>query len=89
MVRESTYGAKLVENIIQALARDVLAEGLIAALRAGFTIIGHVHDEIVTENDVDSEQTPEALEALMSIAPSWAPGLMLAAEANAVEFYQK
>lgn len=45
----STVTAKFIENIVQAIARDILREGLLALHKAGFWLIGHVHDEAISE----------------------------------------
>lgn len=95
--RQSTYGGRLCENIVQAVARDVLAEGMLRADATGLEIVGHVHDEVITEqfawNDWDKAthcQTPaQLLERLMSDPIDWAPGLPLAAEGSEMEFYAK
>lgn len=79
--RVSTYGGSLCENITQAVARDILAEALLRFDQHGVKIVGHVHDEIIVEVDHDApEDTVKKLEALMSVAPSWAIGLPLAAK---------
>jgi DNA polymerase len=87
--RQSTYGSKLVENIVQAIARDVLTDGLLAATREGYNIIGHVHDEIVCEEEIGSKYTAERLEQVMSVPPAWGPDLVLAAEGQVSAFYSK
>jgi len=85
---DRTYGGKLVENITQAIARDCLAESLIRLHRLGYTIVMHVHDEIVLEvpNGVSSV---ESIEKIMSQPIDWAPGLPLGAVGFECEFYQK
>lgn len=86
-----TYGGKLVENIIQAIARDCLAEGMLAVTAAGFRIVMHVHDEIVVE--VPTQHDPEAALAeilgLMRISPDWAKDLPLNADGYLCPYYQK
>lgn len=49
--RIESHGGKFIENFVQALARDILAFGLMAAHKLGFYIVGHVHDEIISEED--------------------------------------
>lgn len=85
--RVSTYGGKLVENVVQATARDLLADALVRAEAAGVRTVFHVHDEIVAE--VRDAAEAAALVALMEQAPAWATGLPLAAEAELLDFYQK
>jgi DNA polymerase len=84
-----SHGGKLVENIVQALARDVLAEGLKKAHRMGFRIVMHIHDEIVTEVPKDSELTVDDLITCMAAPLSWAPGLPLGAAGWEGYFYRK
>src|SRR5690606_22232235 len=69
--RLKTYGGKLVENIVQAVARDCLAEAMIRLDAAGYDIVAHVHDEIIAEGDQDIKE----MEAIMSEPIPWAPGL--------------
>ena len=74
-VRIETRGAKLVENIVQAIARDVLVEGLERAEQAGVEIIAHVHDEIVAlAPEHLGDATVDALKIAMGHAPEWTGG---------------
>lgn len=84
-----SHGGKLVENIVQALARDVLAEGLKKAHKMGFKIVMHVHDEIVTEVPEDSPLTVADLIGCMAAKLPWAPGLPLGAAGWEGYFYRK
>ncbi len=77
------------ENIVQALARDVLAEGLKKAHKMGFKIVMHVHDEIVTEVPEDSPLTVADLIGCMVAELPWAPGLPLGAAGWSGYFYRK
>jgi DNA polymerase len=84
-----TYGGKLTENVVQAIARDVLAEGMLRAHEHGFEIVGHTHDEIITlvkDNCLlDLTQLTNAM-----ISPiDWAPGLLLKAEGYEAVTYKK
>ena len=83
---QDTYGGKLVENIVQATARDVLAQALVNVDKAGHNIIMHVHDEIVVDSaqDVSAEIT-----SILSQNIDWAPGLILKAETFTAKYYQK
>lgn len=72
-VRQVTYGGKLVENITQAVARDILAHAMVNLEDAGYPIVLHVHDEIVVEVPVGS-RTLEDFEKIMSTMPPWAQG---------------
>lgn len=75
------YGGLLAENITQAIARDILVEGILKVEQAGIPVVLHVHDEIVVR--VPEVQGPSALEFLnqaLSEAPPWGTGMVLAAE---------
>lgn len=81
-----TYGPKLVENIVQAIARDLLA-GAIARVRgAGHKVVMHIHDEIVVET---TDATVDQISALMCDPPRWAEGLPLEADGYQCDFYKK
>lgn len=54
--RIESHGGKFIENFVQALARDILGFGMLAAHAAGYFICGHVHDEIISEEDEDDEE---------------------------------
>jgi len=84
-----TYGGKLVENIVQATARDVLAHGMALAERAGYEICLHVHDELITETPDDPAYSAEGLSALMATEPGWSFGLPLAAAGFECNRYRK
>lgn len=87
-VREDTYGGKLVENIVQATARDVLAEAMLRLNAAGFPIVFHVHDEVIAECKHD-EHSLDEMNDILSQTPDWADGLPLAAEGFETKYYQK
>lgn len=79
--RESLYGGKIVENVVQALARIIVMEQQLAIAQR-FPVVFSVHDEIVCcVPDVDAEACRGALIDAMSTAPTWAPGLPIACEA--------
>ena len=77
--RTKTYGGKIVENVTQACARDVLAHGMPAAEAAGYPIVLTVHDELLTEPLDDPHYTPDTLSEILAAVPPWAAGLPLAA----------
>ncbi|MNM10451.1 DNA polymerase I [compost metagenome] len=83
----STYGGKLVENVVQAIARDCLAVSLVRANQAGYETVLHVHDEIGIESD-RTEELDKVLD-LMGQPIDWAPGLPLKAAGFTTEFYMK
>lgn len=87
-VRLDTYGGKLVENIVQAIARDILAEGMLNVDDRGYNLILTVHDELVTEDPIGVGSIEE-IEKLMTRVPSWAPGLPLGAEGFESQYYKK
>jgi DNA polymerase len=80
MVLESTYGGKLVENVTQAVARDLLAEALLRVeATAPYEIVMHVHDSVATEVPKDKGDVREFC-ALLTTPPAWAAGCPIAAE---------
>ena len=92
--RIDTYGGKLAENIVQAIARDLLAESMLALDIEKFKIVMHVHDEIVCEID-DSIYLGAKMDKLvrmcdtMSRPIEWAKGLPLAADGYLTPYYKK
>ena len=83
--RIESYGPKFVENIVQAISRDILAEAM-TRLRTCL-IVAHVHDEIIIEADM--RMSVSAVCAQMARTPTWAKGLLLDAEGYACRFYKK
>jgi DNA polymerase len=84
-----TYGGRLVENVVQAIARDVLAEGMLRAHEMGFEIVGHTHDEIITLVPDSSRLNLTQLTDCMIAPIDWAPGLLLKAEGYEAVTYKK
>ncbi len=85
-----TYGGKLVENVVQAIARDCLALTMQRLQGAGYDIVMHIHDEVVVE--VPAEKAEEHLKKIKEIMDSpisWAPNLILKAEAFISDYYKK
>lgn len=86
--RQKTYGGKLVENLVQAIARDCLAVSMMRLYEAEYKIRLHIHDEVVLD-------VPKQLDAMGAIVEmmgqpiDWAPGLPLRADAYETEFYKK
>jgi len=84
----ATYGGKLVENVVQAISRDCLAESIIRLNQAGYQIVMHIHDEVVL--DVPKEQADlEHVCDIMGQPIPWAPGLLLKADGFVTDFYMK
>lgn len=82
------YGGLAVENLTQAVARDVFRDCLIRLHEHGYKVALHVHDEAVVEVPLEeAEYHREHIEALMSVSPSWAKGLPVAAEATIAKIY--
>ena len=82
-----TWGGKLVENITQAVARDCLADTLLALRRKGMTAVFHVHDEVIVE--VEDDSGLDVMLAEMAKTPEWAPGLPLKGAGFVCDYYQK
>lgn len=83
--RLESYGPKFVENIVQAISRDILAFSM--KQLKDFRIVGHVHDEIIIE--CDQSQNLEQIATLMGKAPYWMPDINLRADGYECFFYQK
>jgi DNA polymerase bacteriophage-type len=85
-----TYGGRLAENIVQAIARDCLADAMVAVDNdPGLEQVGHVHDEILCITDTgDADALPRLL-AIMHKTPEWAPGLILKADGAEGKRYAK
>ena len=83
--RIESYGPKFVENIVQAVSRDILA----AAMKRlkEYRIVGHVHDEVI----IEAPQEASLLEIceIMGQSPAWLPGILLRADGYECAFYQK
>lgn len=75
------------ENIVQATARDILAEAMLRLNNAGYKIVMHVHDEAVIEAPLDTSL--EDICAIMCQTPAWANGLLLRADGYVCDFYKK
>ena len=86
--RTETWGGKLTENLVQAVARDCLAESMMNLDKEGWDIRAHVHDEIICTEPVGGRGWKEMAQ-LMSLVPLWADGLPLRADGYECEFYQK
>lgn len=85
----STYGGKLTENIVQAVARDLLANSLMNLHREGFNISFHIHDEVILEVPEGSDRTLKEAISIMCRLPEWAAGLPLDADGFESYYYRK
>ena len=85
--KTETWGGKLVENIVQAVARDCLAVALLRLDEAGYGITFHVHDEIIAEAPEGSRW--EDMAEIMGRPIDWAPGLLLRGDGYDTKFYMK
>jgi DNA polymerase len=86
--RQDTYGGSLTENIVQAIARDICANGMLLTEQAGYRNLLSVHDEIVAERAIGTGSVEE-FESLMCSLPGWAGGLPVEAEAWCGRRYRK
>ena len=84
---ESTYGGKLTENIVQAIARDCLCEVIRRVYAKGWDLVFHVHDEVIVDAPMDVHT--DDLCALMDAPIGWAPGLLLKGAGFEAEYYMK
>ena len=85
--RIETYGAKLVENIVQATSRDLLAGAMLRLEKAGYPAVMHIHDEVVIE--APKGRNLKDIIAIMTQPPHWAQGLILNAAGFVSDFYKK
>lgn len=83
-----TYGGKLVENIVQATARDCLAVAMMRLNDAGFKIVMHVHDEVIIDCKGTNKELNE-INKIMGEPIDWAPGLILNADGYITDYYKK
>jgi DNA polymerase len=81
------WGGVLTENIVSAIARDIFSEALLRLERASIRVVLHAHDEVVCEAEPDI--TGKDVESLMTVQPSWAQDLPLAAKAQEMQRYAK
>lgn len=86
--RISTFGGKLTENIVQAIARDCLAEAMLRLDRAGYKIVFHVHDEVILDVPKGFGSLDE-VNKIMGESIDWAPGLPLKAAGFEADYYKK
>lgn len=88
--RTKTWGGKLTENLIQAIARDCLAVAMKKISENGYHIVMHVHDEVIVEVPTQSADAHlKKVEELMGEPIEWAPGLLLTADGFNSKYYRK
>ena len=85
--KTDTWGGKLVENIVQAVARECLAVAMLRLDAAGWRIVFHVHDEVVIEAPEGTTWKEPA--DIMGLPLDWAPGLLLRGDGYSTNFYMK
>lgn len=85
--RLETWGGKLTENLVQATARDCLKESMLRLDAAGYSIRGHVHDEVIITTPLTAKV--EDVSAIMGANIPWAPGLLLRADGYECNYYMK
>jgi DNA polymerase len=86
--RLRTYSGKLSENLVQAIARDCLAEAMLRLAGAGYKAVMHIHDEVVLEAP-HGEGSLEEVNRIMGEPVGWAPGLLLGAAGFESDYYMK
>lgn len=85
-----TYGGRLTENVVQAVARDLLANALVGLTKTHWPVIAHIHDEVVVEVPRSmADRAYEAIREIMCDTPEWADGLPLNADGYVCESYRK
>lgn len=84
-----TWGGKLVENIVQAVARDCLAETIRRVSAAGYKVVMHVHDEIIVDAPREKTEALKEITDIMAKPVSWAPGLPLKGDGYETDYYKK
>lgn len=85
-----TYGGKLTENCVQAIARDLLAYSMLVLRDNGYKIVGHIHDEVIVEVPEETSMTHyNNIIKLMSYTPDWAKDMSLRADGYVTPFYLK
>ena len=87
--RSETYGGKLVENCVQAIGRDCLAEALLRVAGMGYQIVMHVHDEMIVDVPDEDHEAYAKISQAMGQSPAWAPDLLLRGDGYETKFYKK
>ena len=87
--KTETYGGKLVENVVQATARDCLAEAMRRVTAMGYEIVMHIHDEMVVDVPIEDTDALARINKAMGDPIDWAPGLPLKGDGYETPFYKK
>ncbi len=87
--RIPTYGGKLTENLVQAIARDCLAEAIKNLISNGYRVLFHIHDEVICEIPKNSKYNLDEAIKIMCKVPKWAEGLPLNADGFTNDYYKK
>lgn len=85
--RIESYNSRFVENIVQAISRDILCSAMIRLQKAGISTVAHVHDETI--NEVPTDMTVDEVAGIMSISPEWMKDINLTAAGYECSFYMK
>ena len=85
--RMESYGPKIVENVTQAISRDILCAAMIRLHKAGIATVAHVHDETI--NEVPLDMTVDDVAGIMSVSPKWMKDIQLTAAGYECSFYMK
>ena len=86
---QETYGGKLVENIVQGIARDCLAVTMARLEKMGYPIVFHVHDEVILEVPDDGTKTLAEVCGVFKKPIAWAEGLPLKGDGYITNYYKK
>lgn len=85
-----TFGGKLTENAVQALARDILADLMLRLTKENYAVVAHIHDEVIVEVPLyNSQEALNNILSLMTVAPEWCNGLPLKGDGYITSYYKK
>ena len=87
--KTTTYGGKICENVVQAIARDIMAEAMLKLEKEGYNVVLTIHDEIVCEVPKNSKYNTEGMGNIMCQAPKWAIGCPISTEGTTTRRYKK
>jgi DNA polymerase len=90
LMRVKLWGGSLMENIVQATARDVFAEGVLNLELSGIPVLLHTHDEVLClAKEDEANEVAREVEKIMMTTPTWMPGLPLKVKAKIMKVYSK